>query len=146
MKNDLILPHCMAKYRRTKLQWHRGGVRKGVGGGAGGGLGGEGEGLEELVQNQHLLDEGREQSGVVTAFIGPEYQLWAYALIVRSIAEELHFSYIHHTQKCIRYVRGCATLSILHEKKRCSHRRIYCCTDSMLYKKNTLKPTFPENR
>lgn len=51
---------------------------------------GGGEGLEELVQNQHLLD-------VVTAFIGPEYPLWAYALNVRSIAEELHFSYIHHT-------------------------------------------------
>ena len=142
-KNDLILPHCMAKYRRTKLHWHRGGVRKGVGGlggrngrwgvgGQGDWLGGEGwvegRGLEELVQNQHLLD-------VVTAFIGPEYPLWAYApqcaLNRRGTPFLIHTPHVKMHKVCQGLCR------LIHLTQEALLTQDLCCTDSMLYKKNT---------
>ena len=148
IKNDLILPHCMAKYRRTKLQWHRGGVRKGAGGQGGrtgrwgvrGGIGRAGS-KPTPAGWRPWAERGGDRiywAWVSTVGIRPQC-----ALNCRGTPFLIHTPHVKMHKVC----QGlCRLIHILHEK-RCS-RRIYAAPIPCYTKKktHTLKPTFPENR
>ena len=151
IKNDLILPHCMAKYRRTKLQWHRGGVRKGAGGQGGrtgrwgvrGGIGRAGS-KPTPAGWRPWAERGGDRiywAWVSTVGIRPQC-----ALNCRGTPFLIHTPHVKMHKVCQGLCR------LIHLTREALLTQDLCCTDSMLYKKkkkkkkHTLKPTFPENR